>query len=303
MEKDPHKKLGMRIAGQVRIFADRLNKISLSVFNLSWLVIAEDLKDYIRTSRPLPKERLNEIMILANGPSLKDTLADIRSGKLEWKGKDSFFVNYLALDDVFMLMKPKHYCLSDPQFFMDGYPNSERGKQLLKHLAHATDWDMNIYVPYVFKDSAKLVDTNPHLKIIPFHTVPCLGTDGLRRWMFRKGLANGEYGTVVQNAIYVSVHLGFSKLHLYGVDHNFFDNLTLNDDNVLCSRTSHFYDTGKPELTPVRVAKGTMRVDEFLGYYSELFRGYFVLKEYADACGCEILNHTRNSLIDAFRRV
>jgi len=63
----------------------------------------------------------------------------------------------------------------------------------------------------------------------------------MRRWMFRKGLANGEYGTVVQNAIYIATHLGYKRVHLYGVDHNFFDGLYMDDDNVLCSRVTHFY--------------------------------------------------------------
>jgi len=299
---DPTKTLGRRIAGQFKVLADRLNTLNLSVFNLAWLAIAEDFNDYIARLRPLPKAESNEIMVLANGPSLKDTIAKIKNGEERWNDKDAFFVNYLAQDDVFKLMKPRHYVLSDPQFFLDGYPNSIKGHELLRHLKDNTEWDMNLYIPYNFRKRESWLEENKHIKVIPFHTVPCVGTKSLRYWMSCKGLANGQYGTVVQNAVYIATHLGFRRIHLYGVDHNFFDDLCLNDDNVLCSRISHFYDTGKQELRPVRIAKDNIKVGDFLAYYSTLFNGYYVLKEYADSCGCEIINHTANSLIDAFKK-
>lgn len=302
MRNDPTKTLGMRIAGQFKVLADWLNGINLSVYNVAWLAIAENFRDYITRLRPLPKADSNEIMVLANGPSLKDTIARIKGGEEDWRGKDAFFVNYLAQDDVFKLMRPRHYVLSDPQFFKDGYPNSAKGRELLRYLKDNTDWNMNLYVQYIFRKKASYVEENKHIKVVPFHTVPCMGNKTLSRWMFRKGLANGEYGTVVQNAIYISTHLGYKRIHLYGVDHNFFDDLCLNDDNVLCSRVTHFYDTGEQVLKPVRVAKDNMTVDEFLAYYSNLFKGYHILKEYADSRGCEIVNHTRCSLIDAFRK-
>jgi len=303
MRNDPTKTLGMRIAGQFKVLADRLDAFNLSVFNLAWLAIAEDFRDYITRLRPLPMADSKEIMVLANGPSLKDTIARIRSGEERWRDKDAFFVNYLADDDVFPLMKPRHYVLSDPQFFREGYPNSEKGRRLLGHIKDRTAWNMNLYVQYIFRKDVMWLEQNQHIKIVPFHTTPCMGTKALRRWMFRKGLANGEYGTVVQNAIYIATHLGYKRVHLYGVDHNFFDGLCLDDDNVLCSRVTHFYDTGGQTLKPVRVAKDNMRVDEFLAYYSNLFKGYHTLKEYADSRGCEIVNHTRGSLIDAFSKV
>ncbi len=302
MRKDPYKTTRIKIAGKLKEIALWQNKSNLAVFNLWWLFVAEDFKDYIRSLRPLEKAMSNEIMVLANGPSLKETLAKIKNGEEKWQDKDAFFVNYLANDNVFQLMKPRHYCISDPQFFLDGYPNSEKAKALVNQLFNATSWDMNVYVQYIFRKNVKWIEENPHLKVIPFHTVPCMGGNMFRRWMFRNGLANGEYGTVVQNAIYIATHLGYSRIHLYGVDHNFFDNLTLDENNVLCSRVSHFYDTGKQSLTPVRVAKDNMRVDEFLAYYSYLFNGYHLLKEYADSMNCEIINHTLNSLIDAFKK-
>lgn len=302
MRKDPTKTFGMKVAGQFKVLADRLNAFNLSVFNLAWLVIAEDFRDYIIKLRPLPKANSGEIMVLANGPSLKDTITRIKNGEEKWQDKDTFFVNYLAHDEVYQLMKPRHYVLSDPQFFKDGYPNSEKGRRLLAYIKDNTEWNMNLYVQYIFRKNVSWIEHNPHIKVVPFHTIPCMGSKALSRWMFRNGLANGEYGTVVQNAIYIAAHLGYRRIHLYGVDHNFFDDLCLNDENVLCSRVTHFYDTGEQVLKPVRVAKDNMKVDEFLAYYSNLFKGYHVLKEYADSRGCDIVNHTHNSLIDAFRK-
>ncbi|MCD8290076.1 MAG: hypothetical protein LUC91_01070 [Prevotella sp.] len=302
IQKDPYKTLRIKIAGKPKEISKAINRTMLAMFNLWWLLIAEDFKDYIRTVRPFEKAISNEMMILANGPSLKETLVRIRNDEEKWQNKDVFFTNFLANDDIFQFIKPRYYCLSDPAFFLDNYPNRENTKALVKHLFDDTSWDMNIYVPYVYVKLAKWLEGNPHIKIVPFHTVECMGGKRFRHWMFSKGLANGQYGTVIQNCIYIAIHLRYSKIHLYGVDHNFFGNLELNENNVLCSRVTHFYDKGIQELKPLRLTMENMTVNEYLWFNSNLFGGYFALKEYSDYMNCEIINHTRNSLIDAFKK-
>jgi len=303
MERDPHRTLRAKTGGKTKQMAAWLGRLCMSVSDVTYLLFAENFHDYIRHKRPLAKAPTEEMMILANGPSLNEVLATLRREHDKYAGYDFFFVNYLAEDDIFDLIKPRHYCLSDPQFFMSGYPKSDQGRRLLHYIHQRTSWDMNLYVQYIFKDTVKWLETNPHIKVVPFHSNHMEGFKWLRLWLMGRGLGNGEYGTVVQNAIYISTHLGYHKLHLYGVDHNFFDDLCLDEHGVLCSRVTHFYDNGKKqELRPVRIAKDTLSVGEFLTVYATLFDGYYKLKEYADKRGCSIVNHTRGSLIDAFEK-
>lgn len=303
MTDNPHRTLRAKMGGKTKLIAALFGRLCMSVSDFTYLLFAENFKDYIRHKRPLEKALSGEMMILANGPSLNEVLTTLRQYPTKYADRDFFFVNYLAQDDIFTLLKPRHYCLSDPQFFMEGYPKSEKRKILLQTLYERTSWDMNLYVQYLFRNKVKWLETNPHIKIIPFHTNHLEGFKRWQLWLMSRGLGNGEYGTVVQNAIYIATHLGYCKLHLYGVDHNYFDDLCLDENNVLCSRVSHFYDKGeKQALKPIRIAKDTLSVGEFLSIYATQFNGYYQLKEYADKCGCEIINHTRNSLIDAFKK-
>ncbi len=301
----PKKTLRWRIAGKPLQMAESLNGWMQGLATLWWLVTGEDMKDHIRRDTLMPTTMPEGIRLLANGPSLKRTIAQIKADAAAWQGNnDVGFVNFLAQDEIFHLLKPRHYVLSDPLFFMDCPPLSDKHHALLRQLAETTTWTMNLHLPYVFRTETQwIADTNPNIRLVYFHTPLVRGPQWMQRMMFRKGLGNGQYGTVIQNAIYIAIHLGYKNIHLYGVDHNFFDNLALNDDNELCSRFSHFYDNGAEELRPVKITAGTPTVDEFLSYYATLFRGYRILKKYADHKGATIVNHVKTSLIDAYDRV
>lgn len=287
---------------QITIASFRNIRINQSLFFFSRLLFTEDFKNYIQYKRVLPKIESNEVVLLANGPSLKEVLTHIKNKSQEFQNKDFLFVNYLAQESIFEEIKPKYYCITDPQFFLDDQPKSEMGHKLVEYIKEHTTWDMNIFVLYMYWDKLKFIEENTHIKVIPIHSPKVEGLVPLVKMAYKRGLGNGEFGTVIQNAIYAMILLNYKKIHLYGVDHNFFDNLCLDDNNVLCSRVTHFYDKDKPELRPVKITKDNLKTYEFLDYYAYLFKGYFILKDFATEMNCEIINHTKNSLIDAFRK-
>lgn len=274
-------------------------------YYVAYLAIYEDLKDYIHSYRVLPVSNSSTVHILANGPSLKATMEDIQNNLDKYADDDFCAVNYLSDSDLFSLVKPKYYVLSDPQFFTDKHKNSHKAALMLEGMNKKVTWDMNLYVPILYFKQFVLKMTNPNIVVVPMHTRQYIGSERLRFWFYKHGLGDGEFGTVVQNAIYTMINLHYKYIKLYGVDHNFFDNLVLNDKNQVCSLQTHFYDKEGEKQVPVPIMLGLGEppmVHEFLEYYGYLFRGHKILNDYARYMGCEIINCTPNSLIDSYRK-
>jgi hypothetical protein len=80
--------------------------------------------------------------------------------------------------------------------------------------------------------------------------------------------------------------------------------ITVNDNNDALINQKHFYDAKSSKHQVLdKKGKGQRRLHEILHKFMLAFAGYFVLREYAESLGAEILNATPNSYIDAFDRI
>lgn len=264
----------------------------------------ENFRDYIRRAGPVG-EPSAEIVLLANGPSLGEELP-VLIARGEHLRKDFLAVNYFAADERFEVVRPKYYVLSDPTFFRRR-SDWERVQQLYGRLNERVSWPMTLYVQYYNPDGFdyRAVLTNPLIRIVKFHSQVYRGFRQLEFRCYRRGWGSGNFGSVIQNGEFIALNLGYKALHLYGVDHTFFDALTVDAQNRLCMRRSYFYDA-EPELKPLLLTSADpprpYTVYSYLAEKCELFRGHEVLARYAAFCGARIVNHTKDSLIDAYER-
>ena len=176
-------------------------------------------------------------------------------------------------------------------------------------LAEKVSWQMILFIPLLQKESTYLdpVRQNPNIKIVTFHAIPYYsGLESLRHYFYKKGLGNGEFGTVALNALYAALMLGYKTLYVYGIDHTFFNDIAVNDENVLCFKDKHFYEE-ETVLRPMICHYPGMdnkpyTMAQFVAEKALIFKGHLIMEKFAKAIGATIINCTPNSLVDAYER-
>lgn len=249
------------------------------------------------------------VAVLANGPSLKETLKHIQTDS-EFKNIDFIVMNYFAFDDIFIKIKPKYYCLADYMFFENSYRKDE-AMRLFSILQEKVNWNLNLYIPSFFKlndfkSFSKL--TNKYIHIIPLNATDYKGYECFRFKFYEMNLSMPGIYTVANMAIYIGINLGYSLIRLYGVEHSFLNSLTVDDNNRLCNIINHFNDSSNEqyELKPIIKMYSyseTCKISDYLIGISNMFKSHDLLAEYAKYKHTKILNCTKGSLIDSYERV
>jgi hypothetical protein len=298
----PHSCIGvvMSVIKVVKYAIKNIVKFCKDTINfLYFLYLLLRVKAYCN---PIKKVYSGRAVILANGPSLKEVIPRLTIDDI-FKNVDFVVMNFFAFDDVFFIIKPKHYCFIDLIFIQDSYKKDEVYK-LFTVLQERVDWDLNIYVVghWYYEKFIKFFEfTNGFLKIIPINYFLYKGYKNLRNFFYKKSLAIPELNNVALLAIYVSINLGYSEIDLYGVDHSFFNSLCVNENNQLCDMYAHFYDIS--EIKPVRYANGSIpKVASHIKNMLIVFEGHDFLADYAKYANVKIINCTKNSMIDSYER-
>lgn len=283
-----------------------LRNLYETAFYFAAMAAKENFRNYVgragTVGAPAPT-----MAILGNGPALADELPRLLEATKRGEDRDFMAVNFFAEDDRFAELRPAYYVLSDPMFFRDT-AQRERVAAFYRTLNERVAWPMNLYIQYYnperFDYRAAL--PNPHIRIVPFHTLMYRGFRRLEFRLYRRGLGSANFGTVVQVGEYIALLLGYKRIELYGVDHTLLEGLCVDDENRLCRADRHYYDSGEPAaLRPMfqKVPPRPYTMAVYLAEVAELFRGHEVLRDYAATLGAQIINCTRGSMIDAYEKV
>ena len=242
----------------------------------------------------------DELLILANGPSLNRTVEDSADFI---KGKTLLAVNFCVSSPMFERLRPELYLIADPLFWIV----PEKRIQLFKTMAEKTTWDMNFFVParaLKNKEWRPLLAGNPHIKLYIYNTTPIEGFQGFCNWIFRKGWGVPRPHNVLIPSIAMGLRLPFKKIYLAGADHSWLPEITVTDDNVVLMHQKHFYDQNKSQAETVKQENlNSARLHIILYHMHVAFKSYFILEAYARRLSKEIVNVTPGSYIDAFKRM
>lgn len=255
-----------------------------------------------RRSTPLPScfGETDELLILANGPSLKKTVEE--SAEFV-QGKTLMAVNFCVTSPLFEQLRPQLYLIADPLFWIV----PEKREQLFGTLAKKTTWDMHFFIPsraLKNKDWQPLLADNPHIKLCIYNTTPVEGFQPFCNRVFRKGWGVPRPHNVLIPSIAIALRLPFRRIFLAGADHSWLPEIRVTDDNVVLMHQKHFYDQNKSQAAPVSQENlHSARLYTILYHMYVAFKSYFVLEAYARSLGKEIINVTQGSYIDAFKRM
>lgn len=239
-----------------------------------------------------------EIVVLGNGPSLKDTIA-YSLDKL--KTTECMAVNFAAIDPVFFEIKPKYYVLADPHFFTPTEDSNDNRYKLRKALK-SVEWAMTLFVPAKTEKKAKDIYSNNNITIAPFNAVGVEGFDGFCNWAYSSGLGMPRPRNVLIPAIMIAINEGFKRINVVGADHSWMKTLYVTEENEVVSVQPHFYADSNNEEARIRHEYRGYRLHQIVESFAVAFRSYHNIERYAAKRGVDIINCTPGSFIDAFKR-
>jgi len=258
------------------------------------------LQSRLNTTLPTSFRNADELLILANGPSLNKTVQEA-AGFI--KGKTLLAVNFCVSSPMFEELKPELYLIADPLFWIV----PEKRVQLFETMARKTGWPMCLFIPvraYKNKDWQPMLAANPHIKVYAYNTTPIEGFQNICDFIFDRGWGVPRPHNVLIPSIAMGLRLPFKKIYLAGADHSWLPEITVTDDNEVLMHQKHFYDQNQSQAAKVQKEDlNSAHLYTILYHMYVAFKSYFVLDAYARKKGKEVINVTPGSYIDAFRRM
>lgn len=253
----------------------------------------------------------DDVVILGNGPSLKETMESAHD--LDFiKSKQKFCVNSLVNQEEFATLKPDFLVFMDPFYWSKDLvePFLTEYKKT-REIILGIDWEMVIFMPEAAKKWNFFMDVsskNSKVKIIYINTKSNLEnnlTDEERFCLYKQNKLMPHVQNVLVAAIYLSVNMGFKRVYIFGADHSWHQNIEVNQNNVLCVKDVHFYDKIDTQLEPWYKnadCSETFTMTELFLSLSRKFSSYMELEKYSRYMNSKIYNTSRLSFIDAFER-
>ena len=259
------------------------------------------------------KRTSDDCVILGNGPSLNEFLNKNRGFLIE---KDSIAVNFFARTELYRLIKPNHYVIAAPQYWLgdshSGYESSRR--KTLNAIAEITNWEMTFHVPMIAKSNKRWENPfkkNSYLNIRYFNSTPIDSFGSFADWCYKMNLGLPRPHNVLIPAIFLAIQAGYKRVYLLGADHSWLSELYVTTDNEVLASQKHFYDkkfesdrinNAEPKPLSNMGAKENKGIAEVVEKFRVTFASHCRLQEYALLKQCKVVNVTENSFIDAYPR-
>lgn len=238
------------------------------------------------------------IIILGNGPSLRETLTN-HAGIL--KRHRLMAVNFAANTPEFHQLKPCDYVLADPHFFV-GKDTDENVRRLWENLLK-TDWPMQLHVPVKYASMTRNILNDKTIIISSFSMIPAAGLRGAARAAMKHRLAMPRPRNVMIPALMQAIHSGYKRVILAGADHTWTRTLSVDENNRVVNFQTHFYTDSKSEYNRQARCHTTVHLHDILESMAIAFRSYHEVAAYATHRHTTIYNATPDTFIDAFPRL
>jgi hypothetical protein len=269
--------------------------------------------------RPLKKDPKSGCIILGNGPSLSSQFEDVRQKRAE---NDLMCVNEFPLSSLFDELKPDYYTLLDPFYWFktDGSIPALT-QQIISTLRTKVTWNITLLLPFEMKSIIETLvmsnETKGSIFVYYFNRTPVSGFKWFKFKMYDWGWGIPFAHNVMVSSIYLGMLMRYKKIIVFGADHSWHEQIVVTKDNVLRVREDHFkYEKDGKSISPREEMydpiykfsysktgeREIFKIHELFDAYAKVFKGYWVLKEYAQHVGANVYNLSKKSYIDAFDR-
>lgn len=284
-----------------------LEKIQRFLTNLAHFLVS--LVKILLLSRfkvKYPKSTEEEILFLANGPSLNNALEKIKEDGLP---SNIMVSNFFINTPLFEELKPNNICICDPHFKFKGFTNDERVKIFYDKLL-SIKWEVNFFLPFSFRDDLnKIIDNiggiSNTVNICYYNDVNFNGASPMLLKLMRMKLGIPRPTTVAIPAIFNCMHMGYKTIKIAGIDLNQHLDIRVSKENELLLKARHFYSDGK-EVYNVWYKdipnKVPYKVSEIFLIFHRFFYSFDILAVYAKKYGFNILNYSETSFLDQFEK-
>jgi len=286
----------VRLKSKYQVFLENLLFSSLSLIKI------------LVTSKKVVIKGINQkadLVILGNGPSFKSQIADYF---YFLQNKDLICVNHFPKTDFYEKLKPAYYVTSAPDLWLDDIDEKFviSSKQLFKTMASKTTWPLHFFIPYEAKQHLRWQEQlkfNNNIKIFFYNNTPVEGFNFISKILFNLKLGMPRPHNVMIPCLMIAIWLNYNKIFLWGTDHSWLKEITVDKDNNVLLNQKHFYDetTSKPETLDNR-GKNKRNLGELLYKFMNAFQGYYTIERFAQSKYIEIINNTELSYIDAFKK-
>lgn len=252
------------------------------------------LKSHRCTIKPVSGND-DSIIIMGNGPSLNDTIANHFNTLIS---SPTLAVNFAANAPQFVDLKPRYYVLADPHFFVA--KDNVNVVKLMENLSHV-DWPMTLFVPFEAKKRGFNLQ-NDNVTIEYFNFLAVEGFEWLENWAYSSGCGMPRPRNVLIPSIMIAMKLGYGNVYITGADHSWTKTLSVNERNEVVSIQPHFYKEDENEEKRIKVDYLKYPLHQIVHSFYVAFKAYHDIQRYALHRGVNIYNSTPESFIDAFPR-
>ena len=263
-------------------------------------------KQSMHHSLPKVEHTCNRMVVIGNGPSLNKT---VELYEQQLHDADCLMVNFSARTELFELIKPKYYVMTDHRWADDLEHLRDAIRQCVEAICSKTQWQMYIIMPVAFKGWWALDEfaKNSKISVLFDESVWRKCPEDELFPAFAENRISPPTCTVLTYGVYLSLYWDYEETFLVGADTTFTHMAYVGQkDNVVYTIDTHFYNNN--EVCPIATEPEKqgrpygVDMEHYLEMCHSIFYEYGLLARYAKWKGLKVYNASEYSMIDSFER-
>jgi len=276
------------------------NELFQTLFSIGKVLILS--KWFVKLKRQGLEEK--DCVILGNGPSL------IKDFENNWNfitSHKKMCVNLFAFSKEYEIVKPDYYILAAPEFWLKNTIDLHiiQRNKLAKEITEKTSWPMKLIVPFTARNSVmyEKLFSNNNIQPIFFNSTPIEGFIPIINRLYKNNLGMPRPHNVLIPTIFIAINIGFKNIYLFGADHSWHEDIKVDEMNKVTVNHQHFFEQKEVRMPMYKLDGKEYFLHDVFRKFFYAFRGYFILKSYADYLKVNIYNASSKSYIDAFEKI